>query len=206
MGALRPRRNRAAEERENGLADSQEARTFEESLLGHLDDAYNLARWLLRHDQDAQDAVQEAFLRALRFARGFRGGDRRAWLLAIVRNVCYAQLARTRPAEPVAVFDEEQHSASNAGADPETAALNGDERRTLARALWELPLEFREAVVMRDMEGLSYKEIAAAAAVPIGTVMSRLARARERLRQALGRSREDERELQRRTAASPRLR
>jgi len=168
------------------LADSPETRTFEQSLLGWLDDAYNLARWLLHDDQEAQDAVQDAFMRAMRYARGFRGGDRRAWLLAIVRNVCYTQLSRSRAAAGNVVFDEEQHQGvASPAADPEAAALTRVDREALMRALEALPVEYREAIVMREMEGLSYKEIAGAAGVPIGTVMSRLARARDRLRLSL---------------------
>jgi RNA polymerase sigma-70 factor (ECF subfamily) len=172
--------------REKRLSDRDEARTFEQSLLGWLDDAYNLARWLLRDDQEAQDAVQDAFMRAMRYAGGFRGGDRRAWLLAIVRNVCYTQLSRSRASASNVVFDEEQHQGAGPSADPEAAALTRVDREALVRALEALPVEYREAIVMREMEGLSYKEIAGAAGVPIGTVMSRLARARERLRLALG--------------------
>jgi RNA polymerase sigma factor (sigma-70 family) len=167
------------------LADRDEARTFEQSLLGWLDDAYNLARWLLHDDQEAQDAVQDAFMRVMRYAGGFRGGDRRAWLLAIVRNVCYTQLSRSRVAASNVVFDEEEHQGASPAANPETAALASVDRAALMRALEALPLEYREAIVMREMEGLSYKAIAGAAGVPIGTVMSRLARARERLRLAL---------------------
>jgi RNA polymerase sigma factor (sigma-70 family) len=167
------------------LADRDEARNFEESLLGWLDDAYNLARWLLHDDQNAQDAVQDAFMRAMRYAGGFRGGDRRAWLLAIVRNVCYTQLSRSRTAASNVVFDEEQHQGTDLAIDPETAALTRVDREALTRALEALPVEYREVIVMREMEGLSYKEIAGAAGVPIGTVMSRLARARDRLRLAL---------------------
>jgi RNA polymerase sigma factor (sigma-70 family) len=169
------------------LTDREEARTFERSLLGWLDDAYNLARWLLHDDQEAQDAVQDAFIRAMRYAGGFRGGDRRAWLLAIVRNVCYTQLSRSRAATGSVAFDEEQHQgAAAAAANPEAAALGRADREALIHALEALPVEYREAIVMREMEGLSYKEIARAADVPIGTVMSRLARARDRLRLSLG--------------------
>jgi RNA polymerase sigma factor (sigma-70 family) len=197
------------------LADRDEARTFEQSLLGWLDDAYNLARWLLHDDQEAQDAVQDAFMRVMRYAGGFRGGDRRAWLLAIVRNVCYTQLSRSRVAASNVVFDEEEHQGASPAANPETAALASVDRAALMRALEALPLEYREAIVMREMEGLSYKEIAGAAGVPIGTVMSRLARARERLRLALSaRAGEpgkpgrpgDVRGLQRRQNINPRLR
>jgi RNA polymerase sigma-70 factor (ECF subfamily) len=199
------------------LADRDEARTFEQSLLGWLDDAYNLARWLLHDDQEAQDAVQDAFMRAMRYAGGFRGGDRRAWLLAIVRNVCYTQLAGSRAAAASnVVFDEEQYQgAAGPAADPEAAALGRVDREALIHALEALPVEYREAIVMREMEGLSYKEIAGAAGVPNGTVMSRLARARDRLRLSLGGkpdesgksgNRGDVRELQRRQSFNPRPR
>ena len=169
------------------MVDREESRSFEQSLLGWLDDAYNRARWLLRDDQQAQDAVQDAFMRAMRYAGGFRGGDRRAWLLAIVRNVCYTQLSHSRSTAGNVVFDEEQHQTEAAGpaADPEATALARIDRDALMRALEALPLEYREAIVMREMEGLSYKEIAGATGVPIGTVMSRLARARDRLRLSL---------------------
>jgi RNA polymerase sigma factor (sigma-70 family) len=178
---------RRAGKEEERLVDREEAQKFERSLLEWLDDAYNLARWLLRDDQDAQDAVQEAFVRAARFARGFRGGDRRAWLLAIVRNVSYTQLSRSRTAAENVAFDEElHHGTADQAADPETMAFNRIDREALIRALEALPVEYREAIVMREMEGLSYQEIAGAAGIPIGTVMSRLARARERLRLALG--------------------
>lgn len=166
--------------------DREEAQKFEQSLLEWLNDAYNLARWLLRDDQDAQDAVQEAFVRAVRFAGGFRGGDRRAWLLAIVRNVCYTLLSRNRAAADNVTFDEEiHHGSADQAADPEAMVFNRLDREALFGALEALPVEFRETIVMREMEGLSYQEIAGAAGIPIGTVMSRLARARERLRLAL---------------------
>jgi RNA polymerase sigma-70 factor, ECF subfamily len=169
------------------LLNRDDARKFHESLLEWLDDAYNLARWLMRDDHEAQDAVQEAFVRAIRFAGGFRGGDRRAWLLAIVRNVCYTQLARSRASVSTVMFDEELHPGpASADADPAAVTINRSDRQALGRALEALPPEYREAIVMREMHGLSYKEIADAADVPIGTVMSRLARARDRLRLALG--------------------
>ncbi len=167
------------------MLNRDDARKFHESLLEWLDDAHNLARWLVRDDHDAQDAVQEAYVRAIRFAGGFRGGDRRAWLLAIVRNVCYTQLARSRPGASPVTFDEELHPGA-ADADPAAVTATRSDRQALVRALEELPPEYREAIVMREMHGLSYKEIADAADVPIGTVMSRLARARDRLRLALG--------------------
>jgi len=160
---------------------------FEQAVLPHLDAAYNLARWLTRNDQDAQDVTQEAFLRAFRFFEGYQGGNLRAWLLTIVRNTCYTWMRRNRPPEPAVEFDEELHSGeSPAGADPEVQALAGADKETLHRALAELPDVFREILVLREMEGMSYKEIADVSSVSLGTVMSRLARARARLRESLG--------------------
>ncbi len=169
------------------MLNRDDARKFHQSLLEWLDDAYNLARWLMRDDHEAQDAVQEAFVRAICFAGGFRGGDRRAWLLAIVRNVCYTQLARSRTNASPLMFDEELHPGpAGTDTDPAAVTIARSDRLALVRALEALPPEYREAIVMREMHGLSYKEIADAADVPIGTVMSRLARARDRLRLALG--------------------
>jgi len=160
---------------------------FEQAVLPHLDAAYNLARWLTRNEQDAQDVTQEAFLRAFRFFDGYQGGNMRAWLLTIVRNTCYTWLHQNRPPESAVEFDEEIHSSeSSVGADPELQALASADKVTLHRALAELPDIFREVLVLREMEGMSYKEIADVASVSLGTVMSRLARARTRLRQSLG--------------------
>jgi RNA polymerase sigma-70 factor (ECF subfamily) len=163
---------------------------FEQSVLPHLDAAYNLARWLTRNDQDAQDVTQEACLRAFRFFDGYQGGNMRAWFLTIVRNTCYTWLHQNRaPGGSDEVFDEEIHSTDNSGgASPEIQALAGADRETLRRALEELPEVFREVLVLRELEGMSYKEIADVSSVSLGTVMSRLARARTRLRQALGAS------------------
>jgi RNA polymerase sigma-70 factor (ECF subfamily) len=162
---------------------------FEQTVLPHLDAAYNLARWLTRNDQDAQDVTQEACLRAFRFFDGYQGGNMRSWLLTIVRNTCYTWLHQNRPPETNEVFDEEIHSAEFSGsASPEMQALAGADKETLRRALEELPEVFREALVLREIEGMSYKEIADIASVSLGTVMSRLARARTRLRQSLGAS------------------
>lgn len=159
---------------------------FETLVLPHLKDAYTRARWLMRNDADAEDATQESMLRALRHFDGFRGGDARAWLLAIVRNTCHTwHRDRTGEAQAV-VFDEELHSEAVAEAQPETDLILAADREDVRRALDALPAEFREVVVLRELEGLSYQEIAAVAEVPIGTVMSRLARARKRLAQALG--------------------
>ncbi len=158
---------------------------FEEAILPHLDAAYNLARWLMRNEDEAADAVQDACLRALRFIGGFRGGDGRVWLLAIVRNACYSRLKRGARREMETEFDDEIHSLETEPANPEDLLERSRDSETLGRALEELPEEFREIVVMRELEGMAYKEIAEVAGVPIGTVMSRLARARKRLQQAL---------------------
>jgi RNA polymerase sigma-70 factor (ECF subfamily) len=160
---------------------------FEQAVLPHLDAAYNLARWLTRNDQDAQDVTQEAILRAFRFFDGYQGGNMRAWLLTIVRNTCYTWLHQNRPPEAAVEFDEEIHSGEMPGdINPELQVLASADKETLRRALEELPGIFREVLVLRELEGLSYKEIADVASVSIGTVMSRLARARTRLRQCLG--------------------
>lgn len=164
---------------EGGLA------SFEHLLLPHLNAAYNLARWLTRSNQDAEDVVQEAYLRALKSFDSFLGGDGRAWLLTIVRNTCYTWLRQNRANEPDAVFDEEIHSGEDNGSTPETLLLESLDSQSVKQALEELPLEFREVLIMRELEGLSYREIANVAGLPLGTVMSRLARGRKRLHQRL---------------------
>ena len=152
-----------------------------------MDAAYNLARWLTRNEHDAQDVTQEAFLRAFRFFDGYQGGNLRAWLLTIVRNTCYTWLRRNRPPDFAEEFDEEIHSSEfPASADSENQLLANADKATVHRALEELPEIFREVLVLREMEGMSYKEIADVASVSLGTVMSRLARARTRLRESLG--------------------
>jgi RNA polymerase sigma factor (sigma-70 family) len=158
---------------------------FEEVVLPHLTAAYNLARWLTRNGNDAEDLVQEACLRAFKSFAGFRGGDERAWLLTIVRNTCYTWLQANRAQELTMSFDEEMHTMEGGSRDPETLLLESADRELLKNALEELPLEFREVVVLRELEGMSYKEIADLAGIPVGTVMSRLARARERLQRRL---------------------
>jgi RNA polymerase sigma-70 factor (ECF subfamily) len=154
---------------------------FEEAVLPHLDAAYNLARWLTRNEDDAQDVVQDAYLRALRFFDGFRGSDARAWLLTIVRNTCYTWLKRKRAREVSSEFSENMYSKESDAPDPETVQLIKAQTQLVSEAIEKLPLEFREVMVLRELEELSYKEIAAVTGVPIGTVMSRLARARKRL-------------------------
>lgn len=153
-------------------------------MLPHLDAAHNLARWLVRREAEAQDLVQEAMLRAYRFFGGFRGGDARAWLLKIVRNTCYTWFANARDARNADEFDEEIHAVPEET--PESLAIAGADRERLARALEGLPPRSREVLVLRELEGCSYKEIAEITGVPIGTVMSSLSRARGRLQKALG--------------------
>jgi RNA polymerase sigma-70 factor, ECF subfamily len=148
-------------------------------VLPHLDAAYNLARWLTRNPDDAQDMVQEAYLRAFKFFDALRGADSRAWLLTIVRNTCYTWLQQKRQRDLAVSFDEDVHSVENARAEPATLVLKSASHQMLKEALEELPAEFREVVVLRELEGFSYKEIAEIAKIPPGTVMSRLARAGE---------------------------
>jgi len=165
---------------------------FERLLLPHLDAAFNLARWLTRDNQEAEEVVQEAFLRALRFFGGFRGGDGRAWLLTIVRNTCFGRMRRERPGDLATPFDEEVHGLDREEPGPEAALLIADDARAVSRELRDLPVEFREVLVLREIEGLSYKEIAGVTGLPIGTVMSRLARARRRIQLRLaGRQRKE---------------
>jgi RNA polymerase sigma-70 factor (ECF subfamily) len=165
------------------VLDSQDRLRFEQLVLPHLDAAFNLARWVLRGRADAEDVAQEAMLRAFRFFRGFQGGDARAWLLRIVRNTCYTWLEKNRPLELSTEFDEELFPQP--GVTPESLAIAGDNRERLTRALEGLPPRFREVLVLRELEGCTYKEIATITSMPIGTVMSALARARHRLQRAL---------------------
>ncbi len=160
---------------------------FKEMVLPHLNAAYNLARWLTRNDQDAEDVTQEATLRAFKFFDSFRGEQGRAWLLGIVRNTCYTKFQKNRGQELNTPFDDESHSleSQNPGTphgNPESILSRHEDFKQLNRALERLPVEFREAVVLKDLEDLSYKEIADVTAVPLGTVMSRLARGRKLLR------------------------
>jgi len=169
---------------------SQVAR-FESMVMPHLDAAYNLARWLTRNDHDAEDVVQEAFMRALRYFDAMKGSEARPWLLRIVRNTCFTWLEKNRPADVVPLDDSEEGSAQMAAAadydTPEVILLQSANRKLVNQALEELPVGFREVLVMRELEDLSYKEIAHIAGVPIGTVMSRLARGREMLRKLVER-------------------
>lgn len=167
------------------MRDQNKLKRFEQCVLPHLDAAYNLARWLTRNDQDADDVVQEACLRAYKFFDSLHGNDSRPWLLAIVRNTYYTWRQQQQRYETAAVFDEELHSTDDESASPEDLLLRSLQRQVLKEALEDLPVEFREVIVLRELEGLSYKEIATILAVPLGTVMSRLARARKRLQHYL---------------------
>jgi RNA polymerase sigma factor (sigma-70 family) len=161
--------------------DPQLVNRFREKTLCHLDEAYNLARWLARDRHDAEDIVQEACLRALRGFENFRGEDGRAWLLTIVRNTCYTWLKRRRSQEVSMDADANIEGVECETADPPSLLTKAFETEQLRAAIEELPLEFREAIVLKDIQGLSYREIAEIAGVPIGTVMSRLSRGRRRL-------------------------
>jgi RNA polymerase sigma factor (sigma-70 family) len=165
------------------VLDPQDKIRFEQLVLPHLNSAANLARWLLRNRADSDDVVQEATLRAYRFFENFHGGDARAWLLQIVRNTCYTWLQKNRPSELITEFDEEVHHKPSPN--PETLAAQTDERQRLTVALESLSPRFREVLVLRELEGCSYKEIGEITGIPIGTVMSTLSRARERMRQTL---------------------
>ena len=154
--------------------------------MPHLDAAFNYARWLTKSDADAEDVVQDAAVRALRFFSSLRNDDARAWLLTIVRNTWYARFSKPGRADQHAVFDDMKDERPDEQLDPEALMIQQQAVKRVQRAIEELPVDFREVVVLREIEGLSYKEIAAVIGTPIGTVMSRLARARERLLGALG--------------------
>jgi RNA polymerase sigma-70 factor (ECF subfamily) len=166
--------------------DQRKLERFERVVLPHLDAAYNLARWLTRREHDAEDVVQDATLRALNAMDQFHGGDARCWLLTIVRNACYTWLARNRKHAPAASFDESLHDVATEAADPQLIVERACDRDTVRAAIDDLPIEFREVLILRELEGLSYQQVAAVADIPVGTVMSRLARARRRLATALG--------------------
>jgi RNA polymerase sigma-70 factor, ECF subfamily len=171
--------------REGDHAQPAELTSFEEAMLPHLDAAHNLARWLLRNEQDAQDVVQEAYLRAFKSFAGFHGSNGRAWLLTIVRNTSYTLLKKNRAVDLTTTFDEEIHTAGHESVSPATILEHSENTERIREAMNELPAEFREILALRHQEGLSYKEIAEIAQIPPGTVMSRLARARAKLRECL---------------------
>jgi RNA polymerase sigma factor (sigma-70 family) len=159
----------------------EQVMSFEEAMLPHLDAAHNLAKWLLRNEQDAQDVVQEAYLRAFRSFSGFYGTNGRAWLLTIVRNTSYTLLKKSHAVDLTTTFDEEIHATGHESVSPATVLEHSEDAQLIKEAMEELPAEFREILVLRHQEGLSYKEIADVAQIPPGTVMSRLARARAKL-------------------------
>ena len=159
--------------------------SFEEAVLPHLNAAYNLARWLTHNPTDAEDVVQEAYLRAFRFFGGFHGADGRSWLLAIVRNTCYTWLQHNRSPELTIPFDDELREIESKDLNPEALLLQSAESQMVRQALEDLPVEFREVLVLRELEEMSYREIASITDLPLGTVMSRLARGRKRLQLAL---------------------
>jgi RNA polymerase sigma factor (sigma-70 family) len=154
-------------------------------LVNHLDASYNLAKWLTQNEHDAEDVVQDAYVRAIRHFGSFQGGEGKAWLLAIVRNLCYDSMRRKGVREQTASFDEELQNKCLATTDPETSLLQKERAGLLWQALAELPVELREVLVLRELDELSYREIASIAKVPMGTVMSRLSRARRRLQSVL---------------------
>ena len=165
----------------NPPADTAE--TFDTAVLPHLDAASRLARWLLANEHDAEDVVQEACLRALRYFSTFSGGNSRGWFLRVVRNTCYdwhhtRQLATD-------VFDEAQHTATSRSIDPETLTLQAADVALMEQAMRDLPARFRELLVLRELEGFTYQELADVLGIPIGSVMSGLSRARQAFRRAL---------------------
>ena len=163
------------------MPDQSKVVRFEEIALPHMTAAYNLARWLVHNEADAEDIVQEAYLRAFKFFSGYYGGDTRAWLLTIVRNTSYTWLQRNRALRLADPIEDKLDEVGLDFADPEILLLQSVDSQIVKHALQELPVEFREVVVLREMEGLSYKEIAKIVDIPIGTVMSRLKRGRKRL-------------------------
>jgi len=175
---------------DDAVAEQERMRTFQAAALPHLDDVYTLARYLMRNTQDAEDAVQECYLRALRHFDSYRGPAMKPWLLAILRNVCNAEFARRSKEEVPTDYTQDESLAEEMPmwqepqASPEKTMVRQQDASTIRRLVAELPEPFREAIVLREMNNLSYQEIAQVAGVPVGTVMSRLARARATLRAA----------------------
>jgi RNA polymerase sigma-70 factor (ECF subfamily) len=165
--------------------DFEDRGRFEETFLPHLDAAYNLARWLTQDGLSAEDIVQDAFCRALKFFSGYRGGDARSWLLAVVRRAAFDWLAKWK--QPAASYDEGLHGRADDSLGPEAMALRQADRELVREALEALHEEFREVIVLRELEGMSYQQIATVTGAPVGTVMSRLSRARGLLQRRLAR-------------------
>jgi len=172
----------------NGTGDHHDkARRFRDAALPHLDDVYTLARYLLRNSTDAEDAVQECYLRAVRHFDTFRGPGIKPWLFTILRNVCHSEFSRRSSRMIDRETDADEDAAplwQEAQTSPETEMLRQWDAETIRRLIAELPDQFREAIVLREINDLSYREIADVVGVPVGTVMSRLARARSMLRKA----------------------
>jgi RNA polymerase sigma factor (sigma-70 family) len=168
-----------------GAAQEHELASFEAVMLPHMDAAHNLARWLLRNEQDAQDVVQEAYLRAFKSFSGFHGSNGRAWLLTIVRNTSYTLLKKNRTADLTTTFDEEIHATGQESVSAATILEHAEDAELIKNAMNKLPAEFREILTLRHQEELSYQEIGEILKIPTGTVMSRLARARAKLREYL---------------------
>jgi len=160
---------------------------FEEIILPHLNSAYNLARWLTQNEHDAQDVVQESYLRAFRFFDGYHGGEPKAWLLAVVRNTCHTWRRREKRDVTRVLFDEADHTPDLDAPNAEEKLVEETKMNTLRDCIETLPVEFREVLVMRELEEMSYQQVAEAANLPVGTVMSRLSRARKRLEECAGR-------------------
>ena len=157
------------------------SRVFEETVLPHLDAAYNYARWLTRNDAEAEDVVQDVCVRAIRFFPSLRDEDARGWLFAIVRNTWFSRVSRRNGTAKALSLDGHHVDPADGALDPEAQLLRQNVVGRVRAAIEQLPVDFREVLVLREIEGMSYKEIAAVVRVPIGTVMSRLARARDRL-------------------------
>jgi len=170
----------------SGADERAERLRFERAVLPHLDAAYNLARWLLANDHDAEDLVQDSYLRAYKFFASFRGQEPRAWLLAIVRNTCFTWLKRTGAHGSAQSFDENVHGTDRAAVEPAQRLIAAADRELVRRAIESLAPEYREVIVLRELEGLSYKEVATVVGIPLGTVMSRLSRGRNLLQMFLG--------------------
>jgi RNA polymerase sigma-70 factor (ECF subfamily) len=167
------------------MREANKLELFEQLIVPHLNAAYNLARWMTRNDNDAEDVVQEAYMRAFRFFDGFKGGDGKAWLLAVVRNTCRTWVRQQKGNVPKVVFDEQMHGNQRGSASVEADLVEQSKLGSLHECLDLLPIDYRGVLVMRELEEMSYKEIAEAASVPLGTVMSRLSRARKLLEQCL---------------------
>lgn len=167
------------------MIEHEQLPNFEHDVLPHLDAAYNLARWLMRNEEDAKDVVQEAILRALRFLAALRSRDARPWLMKIVRNTCYTRLHENGPLQDALEFDEILAPADGRAHDPESTVLQQESGTLVRKAVAELPTRLREVLILRELEGMSYREISEITGMPRGTVMSSLSRARGRIRKGL---------------------